>query len=174
MLVNDECSPWYNRVGDFQYQFGIGEDSFCTSMDQHAWPDRTTPLRSMWSIALSAMTVECEQFINLFCIALCTSMYRKKKLSDASCDNVQTVVHGHVMCLSFVHTNPFLRKYRFLATKWDLPFKPLPYADTWSLSSYLSKGCRMQIIPCGDDYQQGSLRDSEHTSSFVNVVLIIS
>ena len=31
-------------------------------MDQHARPDRTTPLQSVWSMALSAMTVECEWF----------------------------------------------------------------------------------------------------------------
>ena len=47
----------------------IGENSFCMSMrrrkqllyfdNQHAWPDKTTPLHNVWSMALSAMTVEC-------------------------------------------------------------------------------------------------------------------
>ena len=55
MLVNNECSSRYSRVGNFfKHQFGIGEDSFCT------WPDRTTPLQSAWSMVLSAITVECE------------------------------------------------------------------------------------------------------------------
>ena len=60
MLVNDECSYWYNRVGDFQDQFGMGENSCCTPTDQLAWPDKTTYalLQSAWSMALSAMTVE--------------------------------------------------------------------------------------------------------------------
>ena len=66
MLVNNECSFWYNRVGNFQYQFGIREKKFYTSMNQHAQPNRTTSLQSAWSMALSAMTVECEQFVYLF------------------------------------------------------------------------------------------------------------
>ena len=44
----------------FKYQFGIGEKKFYMAMDQHVQLDRTTPLRSAWSKALSAMTVECE------------------------------------------------------------------------------------------------------------------
>ena len=54
MLVNTECSSRYNRVGDFWSQFGIGENSYmyCTRMDQHAWPDKTTPLHwSVWYIS---------------------------------------------------------------------------------------------------------------------------
>ena len=43
MLVSNESSSWYNRVGNFLYQFGIREKDFCTSMAQHAWPDRPTP-----------------------------------------------------------------------------------------------------------------------------------
>ena len=61
MLLNDECSFWYNRVYHFQYQFGIGENSYCTPTNQHAWPDRTLLLQSVWSKALSATTVEGEQ-----------------------------------------------------------------------------------------------------------------
>ena len=61
MLVNDECSSLYNRVGNFcSYMFAIGEKKFCIAVNQHAWSDRTTPLQSAWSVALSAMTVECE------------------------------------------------------------------------------------------------------------------
>ena len=65
MLVNDECSSWQNRVGDFQNQFRIGVNNFCISMDQCAWPNRTTPLQYAWSMALCANTIECEQFIYL-------------------------------------------------------------------------------------------------------------
>ena len=61
MLVNNECSSWYDKVGDFfWYQVGIGEKKFYMAMNQHAWSDRTTPLQGAWSMVLSAMTVECE------------------------------------------------------------------------------------------------------------------
>ena len=61
MLVNDECSSWYSRVADFlKYQFRIGEKKSYMVTDQHAWPNRTIPLQSAWSIALNAMLVECE------------------------------------------------------------------------------------------------------------------
>ena len=30
MLINDECRSWYNRVGDFYYQFEIEEKKFYT------------------------------------------------------------------------------------------------------------------------------------------------
>ena len=36
------------------------------SLNQHAWPDRTTPLQSVWSMALSTKMIECEPFICLF------------------------------------------------------------------------------------------------------------
>ena len=52
MLVNDECSSWYNRIGNFLYQFLIGEKKFYMAMDQHARSDRTTPLQSAWLMAL--------------------------------------------------------------------------------------------------------------------------
>ena len=32
MLINDECSSWYNRVGDFKCQFGIGGKEFYMAM----------------------------------------------------------------------------------------------------------------------------------------------
>ena len=32
MIVNDECSSWYNRAGDFlKCQFGIGEKKHCVA-----------------------------------------------------------------------------------------------------------------------------------------------
>ena len=65
-LVDHECSSWYERVGYSWCQFGIGEKKFCTWMDQHARPNRTTPFQSMWSKAQSVMTVECEQFLSIF------------------------------------------------------------------------------------------------------------
>ena len=45
--------------------FEIGEKKFCTAIDQHAQPDITTPLQSVWSMALSDMIVGCEQYIYL-------------------------------------------------------------------------------------------------------------
>ena len=53
-----------------KYQFGIGEHNYCTSTDQHAWPDKAALLQSVWSMALHAMTVECEQFIYLFIVVM--------------------------------------------------------------------------------------------------------
>ena len=34
-------------------------------MDQHAWPNRRISLQSVWSMALSAMMVECEQIAKM-------------------------------------------------------------------------------------------------------------
>ena len=68
MLVNDECSSYFNRGGDFQHQFGTGDNSYCTSTNLHAWPNKTTPLQSVQSMALSDMPVEC--VIYLFSVAL--------------------------------------------------------------------------------------------------------
>ena len=59
MSLKNKRSSWYNRVGNFKNQFGIEEKKFYAVMDQHAWPDRTTPFQSVWSMALSAMTAEC-------------------------------------------------------------------------------------------------------------------
>ena len=36
------------------------------AVDQHAWPDGTTPLQSALSMALSAMMIDYESFISLF------------------------------------------------------------------------------------------------------------
>ena len=53
MLVNNECSSRYNRVGDSWYQYGTGKNSYCTPTDQHSWPDKTIPLvQSAWSMKL--------------------------------------------------------------------------------------------------------------------------
>ena len=67
-LVNDNCNSWYNRVGDFEYQVGIGEQFLYTDklacVIQQINP--TPPgVRGQWH-ALSAMRVECEQFTYLF------------------------------------------------------------------------------------------------------------
>ena len=43
MLVNDDCSFWYNRVRDSEYQCGIEEKNFCMARDQYAWPDKNNP-----------------------------------------------------------------------------------------------------------------------------------
>ena len=58
--VLDEHSSWYNKVGDLCCQFGIAERKLCMGMDQHVRSVRPTPVHSAWSIALSAMVVECE------------------------------------------------------------------------------------------------------------------
>ena len=60
VIVKGECSSWYKRVGDFYCEFGTGEKKLCMTMDQYVQPDRTTPLQSVRSIALSTIVVECE------------------------------------------------------------------------------------------------------------------
>ena len=42
---------------------GIGINSFYMSMDEHTRPNKTNPLQSARSMALSAMRVECERFL---------------------------------------------------------------------------------------------------------------
>ena len=44
MSVNDEFSSWCNGVDNFYYQFGIGDNSYCTLTDQRARPDESTLL----------------------------------------------------------------------------------------------------------------------------------
>ena len=65
MIKIDECSSWYNRVGDFCSLFGIGEKELCTVMDLILRLVGSTPLRIGSSMALSAMAVECEKFLIL-------------------------------------------------------------------------------------------------------------
>ena len=57
---NDEHSSWCSRVDGIWCRFEIGEKKFCEVMDQHAWPNRTTPIQSTQSMTMSAMVVECE------------------------------------------------------------------------------------------------------------------
>ena len=52
-------------------------------MDQHARPDRTIPLQSVWSMVLSAMTVECKRliiysFTSNICTIIC--LFHSKKI----------------------------------------------------------------------------------------------
>ena len=60
-VVNDKCSFWYNRVGNFQASVLDRRKEIFTAVDQYAHPERTIPLQSVWSMALSAMKVGCEQ-----------------------------------------------------------------------------------------------------------------
>ena len=34
-------------------------------MDQHVWPGKTTPIHTVWTMALDAIMVKCESFIYL-------------------------------------------------------------------------------------------------------------
>ena len=47
MLVNDECSSWYNRVGNYCCQSGTEENKFYLGMGHHSRPVRPTPLPSV-------------------------------------------------------------------------------------------------------------------------------
>ena len=68
MIVNDDCSLWYNRVGDFlmlvwerRKENLYGKGSVCTCIRFL----RTTPLLSVKPMAIIVMAVECEWFIYL-------------------------------------------------------------------------------------------------------------
>ena len=62
MLVDDECSSWYNRVSDFSINLGWEKEIlYDGGYSMHCL---TNPLQNAWSIALSVMMVKCEeQFI---------------------------------------------------------------------------------------------------------------
>ena len=60
MLINDECSSWYNKVGDFIYQFVTRRKKSYMAMDQYSRSIKTTPLLSARSTVQSGMMVECK------------------------------------------------------------------------------------------------------------------
>ena len=66
MLINDKCSFWYSRVGDFLWSVWVGGRKSYTAMDRYTRSVRPTPLESARSMALSAMAVEGERFVYLF------------------------------------------------------------------------------------------------------------
>ena len=62
MLVNDECSSWYNSVDDFLL-LGLGgeEENFIWWwINKRDQLDQLHPLQSARPMAQSAMVVECE------------------------------------------------------------------------------------------------------------------
>ena len=61
ILVDNECSLRYNRVGDFYVSLKKEEGNFNTAVDQYMRSIKTTSLQSVRSLALSAMTVDCER-----------------------------------------------------------------------------------------------------------------
>ena len=52
MLVNNECSLWYSRVGDFLCWFGLRKWKFCMVVDQPMLSLRPTPLQRVKPMAL--------------------------------------------------------------------------------------------------------------------------
>ena len=60
MLINDECSSWYNRVGDFLMSVWDRRKEILYGNGSAGDVIQTTPLLSARSMAQSAMTVECE------------------------------------------------------------------------------------------------------------------
>ena len=60
MIVNDDCSLWYNRVGDFLMSVWGEGRKFYMARDQLIRFLRTTPLLSARPMAIIAMVVECE------------------------------------------------------------------------------------------------------------------
>ena len=60
MLINDECSSWYNRVGDFfNVSLGWEERNFIWQWISSRGQLKQPPLLSARSMAQSATTVEC-------------------------------------------------------------------------------------------------------------------
>ena len=60
MLVNDECSSWYNKVGDFLISVWNRKKEILYGNGSIGEVSQTTPLQSAWSMALGAMTVNYE------------------------------------------------------------------------------------------------------------------
>ena len=60
MLINNECSSWYNRVGDFLMSVWDRRKEILYGNGLVGKVIQTTPLPSARSMAQSAMTVECE------------------------------------------------------------------------------------------------------------------
>ena len=60
MMMSDDCSLWYNRVGDFLMLVLERIKEICMVRDQLIRFLRVTPLLSVSSMATIAMVVECE------------------------------------------------------------------------------------------------------------------
>ena len=60
MLINDQCSSWYNKVGDFLMSVWNRRKEILYGNGSTDEVGQTTPLQSAWSMALGAMTVDCE------------------------------------------------------------------------------------------------------------------
>ena len=60
MLVNDECSSWYNIVGDFLMSVWDRRKEILYGNGSIERSVKTTPLQSARSMALRAMTVDYE------------------------------------------------------------------------------------------------------------------
>ena len=58
MLVNDECSSWYSRVGDFLMSVWDRRKEILYGNGSVGEVRQSTPLESVRSMALSAMTIE--------------------------------------------------------------------------------------------------------------------
>ena len=65
MLVNDEYSSWYNRVGDFLLLVWEKKKEFYLAVDQQTGPVRLTTLQNVRPVVLIAIVVECALFISL-------------------------------------------------------------------------------------------------------------
>ena len=71
MLINDECSSWHNRVGNFLVSIWDRRKQLLYTDRSACMTQQINPtLQSARSMALSAMMVECERFIYLFYIYL--------------------------------------------------------------------------------------------------------
>ena len=73
MIVNNDCSSWYNRVGDFWCRYGREEIKICVAKDQLVRFLRATPPLSARPMATIAMTIKCEQFILYFNLYDCNT-----------------------------------------------------------------------------------------------------
>ena len=60
ILVNDERSSWYNKVGDFLMSVWNRRKETLYGNGSIGEVGQTTPLQSAWSMALGAMTVDYE------------------------------------------------------------------------------------------------------------------
>ena len=100
MFIKYYCSSWYySRVGDFCWQFGIGERKFCMLMDQPLMSVTPTLLQSARSMALNAMAVECEWFIYSLLHSNFYIIWKTIAVLWCECNGQITVSFSIVHCL---------------------------------------------------------------------------
>ena len=104
--------------------------------DNHAWPDNTTPvLQSAWSMALSAMTIECERFIYLFTYSFIYLFTHTFSCLLCYLLSVLHIFSVSIFCVLIVY---FTNCADFGLLPWKISMKKLDNPSNFSLQFVLS------------------------------------